>query len=81
MSNIVNKGKVKWRDAKKKYGFIVPDDQSPDIFMHDNDVRQGGPLMELDQVEYEISTQDPRGRRAVNIKLIARIPAPTNNNK
>lgn len=27
-------GKVKWFDAVKGYGFIVPDDDSPDILLH-----------------------------------------------
>ncbi|NTF91438.1 cold shock domain-containing protein [Agrobacterium rhizogenes] len=32
------RGKVKWFDANKKYGFIKPDDGSPDVFLHLSEV-------------------------------------------
>ncbi|NTJ68679.1 cold shock domain-containing protein [Agrobacterium rhizogenes] len=32
------RGKVKWFDANKKYGFIKPDDGSPDVFVHLSEV-------------------------------------------
>ena len=27
-------GKLKWCDPKKGYGFITPDDDSKDVFLH-----------------------------------------------
>ncbi|WP_412065682.1 cold shock domain-containing protein [Rhizobium sp. SYY.PMSO] len=32
------RGKVKWFDANKKYGFLEPDDGGPDVFVHLSEV-------------------------------------------
>jgi CspA family cold shock protein len=34
------KGKIKWFDAVKGYGFIKPDDDGPDIFLHLSKVQE-----------------------------------------
>lgn len=35
-------GKIKWFSDDKGYGFIVPDDGSPDIFFHKTDAMKSG---------------------------------------
>jgi len=30
----MTQGKLKWFDPKKGYGFITPDDDSKDVFLH-----------------------------------------------
>ncbi len=61
-------GKVKWFDAQKGYGFIVPDDGSPEIFVHCSAVRYGKKLNEGDAVEFEIENGQ-RGPKAVHVRL------------
>ena len=62
------KGKVKWYDMKKGYGFITPEDGTKDIFVHHSGIksdRKPKEMHEGDDVEFELATND-RGRTAVN---------------
>ena len=64
-------GTVKWFDATKGYGFIVPDDGSKDVFVHISAVEQAGlkALNENQKIEYE--TSENRGKvAAANITVI-----------
>jgi len=49
-------GKVKWFDAKKGFGFIVPDDGGKDLFVHHSDIMMQGfkELNDGQAVEYEV---------------------------
>jgi len=60
------KGKVKWYNARKGFGFIEGDD-GKDIFVHRSSVPQGTFLNEGDSVEFETEEGD-KGLKAINIK-------------
>ena len=62
------KGKIKWYNARKGYGFIEGEDKK-DIFVHRNSIPDGTYLNEGDQVEYEIEDSD-KGPQATNVKKI-----------
>ena len=72
------RGTVLWYSAKKKMGFIKPDEPAAsDIFVHDSDLRPGTALLrEGDAVEYGLA--DFRGRKkAVDVILVGDgAPAP-----
>jgi CspA family cold shock protein len=61
------KGKVKWFDAAKDYGFIGREDGT-DVFVHYSAIQSEGykSLQEGDEVEFEIE-QGPKGPQAVRV--------------
>jgi cold shock protein len=65
------RGKVKWYNVTKRFGFIVREDQGPDIFVHASDLEPGATLREGEAVEFE-QGQDERGRpKAIQVKIVA----------
>lgn len=53
-------GFVKWYYVKEGYGYIIPDDQGPEIFVHASELRTGEPLDEGQRVRYELQ-MSPKG--------------------
>jgi cold shock protein len=67
----VNKGTVKWFDARKGYGFIQPDDGGRDVFVHISAVERAGltALNENQKLSFELVSN--RGKTsAENLKLL-----------
>ena len=64
------KGKVKWFNAEKGFGFIVGED-GKDIFVHFSAINQEGykALADGDTVTYELKTTE-RGPQAVNVSKV-----------
>ncbi len=62
-------GTVKWFNAEKGFGFIAPEDGSPDVFAHYSAIASSGyrSLDENQKVEFDI-TQGPKGPQAENIR-------------
>jgi CspA family cold shock protein len=62
------KGKVKWFNNAKGYGFIGREDGSPDVFVHYSSIQSEGykSLQEGDDVEFEIA-QGQKGPQAENV--------------
>ena len=63
-------GTVKWFNAEKGFGFIVPDDGSQDLFAHYSAIESSGyrTLEEGQKVTFEVA-QGPKGPQAASIKL------------
>ena len=65
-------GTVKWYSSEKAYGFIQPDDQSGDIFVHSSALEKSGLsiLSEGQKVSYDV--ENSRGKAsAVNIQKVS----------
>ena len=64
-------GTVKWFNDQKGYGFITPDDGSPDVFAHFSEIQADGfkTLTEGQKVEFEVQQGD-KGPRAANIRAL-----------
>jgi CspA family cold shock protein len=62
------KGKIKWFDQTKGYGFIQQDDGEKDLFVHHSET-DGSALNEGDPVEFEVG-EGQKGPCATKVKKI-----------
>ena len=62
------RGKVKWFNDAKGYGFIEPQDGSTDLFVHFSSIEMEGfrTLAEGQEVEFEVQSGE-RGSHAANV--------------
>ena len=64
-------GKLKWFDPKNGYGFITPDDDSKDVFLHISALEKANitQLEEKQIIKYELT--EHRGKMsASNIEIV-----------
>lgn len=67
----MTKGKVKWFNAKKGYGFIASE-SGEDVFVHFSEIQQDSGYKSLDEgqdVEFEIE-KDGKGLKAKGVKKL-----------
>ena len=67
----VLKGKVKWFNPSKGFGFIEREDKEKDAFVHASAVKAAGMryLNEGDKLEFTLE-DGPKGPSAVNLKKL-----------
>ena len=65
------KGKVKWFNDLKGYGFITSDEQDNDLYVHHTEIKEEGykTLKEGEQVEFDV-VEDKEELKATNVVLV-----------
>jgi CspA family cold shock protein len=65
------KGKVKWFNDQKGFGFITRDDGAKDVFVHHTSINASGfrTLAEGQPVEFDV-VEDAKGPKAHNVVLL-----------
>jgi len=60
---------VKWVNAEKRYGFLLPDDHSGDLFVHGKSCRNGDPV-QGERVSYILGCSLSGKPAAVDVRRI-----------
>lgn len=62
------KGRVKWFNDQKGYGFITPEGGARDVFVHHSAIQGQGykSLGEGQEVQFDV-TDGPKGEQATNV--------------
>ena len=65
------RGKVKWFNEQKGFGFITPEDGGSDLFVHFSNINMDGfkVLQEDQEVEFE-TTEGQKGPQATNVRVV-----------
>jgi len=65
------RGKVKWFNDQKGFGFIESTESGGDVFVHYSGIKADGyrSLAEGDEVEFDL-TQGPKGPKAENVTRV-----------
>ena len=65
------KGKVKWFNEAKGYGFITEDGTSKDVFVHFSAIKTEGfkTLNEGQEVQFDVEKSD-KGDKAASVQII-----------
>jgi CspA family cold shock protein len=67
-------GQVKWYDAVKGYGFVVPDGGGPDVMVHASCVRAFGKMALVEGARVQILTS--HGQRGLNANELLAVEEP-----
>lgn len=67
----MDKGKVKWFNDQKGFGFIEPDNGDKDLFVHHSNIDGSGysSLTEGQEVEFE-TAEGKKGPEATNVRAL-----------
>lgn len=64
-------GTVKFFNAKKGYGFIIPDGGGDSLFVHFSEIQQEGfKVLEEGQLVSYVPTKGPKGMQATNVQVV-----------
>lgn len=65
------RGKMKWFNDSKGFGFCTPDDGSKDVFVHFSSIQGEGfkTLAEGDVIEFDVE-EGEKGPKAVNVRKV-----------